>query len=174
MNDKNDYIEAAHQIIIALGLPRAQQNERSALSLLALLNLTPGKAWADAENPLVGITPIMDWAREHYGKEYAPNTRETFRRQTMHQFCDAGIALYNPDKPDRPVNSPKAVYQIEPAALALLRTFGTPAWHDSLTAYLAERETLVAAMPRSASRTVSRSRLHRARKSPSAPVNIAS
>jgi hypothetical protein len=144
MNDKNDYIEAANQIIIALGLPRAQQNERSAVSLLALLNLTPGKAWADAGNPLMGITPIMDWAREHYGKEYAPNTRETFRRQTMHQFCDAGIALYNPDKPDRPVNSPKAVYQIEPAALALLRTFGTRAWHDSLTDYLSERETLVA------------------------------
>jgi hypothetical protein len=144
MNNQNDYIEAAQQIIVSLGLPRAQQNERSALCLLALLNLTPGKAWADAENPLVGITPIMDWAREHYGKEYAPNTRETFRRQSMHQFCDAGVALYNPDKPDRPVNSPKAVYQIEPAALALLRTFGTPAWHDSLAAYLAERETLVA------------------------------
>lgn len=144
MNNKNDYIEAAHQIIISLGLPRAQQNERSALCLLALLNLTPGTAWADAQNPLVGITPIMDWAREHYDKEYAPNTRETIRRQTMHQFCDAGIALYNPDKPDRPVNSPKAVYQVEPAALALLRTFGTPAWHDGLAAYLAERETLVA------------------------------
>ena len=144
MNEKNDHIEAANQIIIALGLPRAQQNERSALSLLALLNLTPGKAWVNAENPLVGITPIMDWAHEHYGKEYAPNTRETFRRQTMHQFCDAGIALYNPDKPDRPVNSPKAVYQIEPVALALLRTFGTSAWHDSLTKYLSDRETLVA------------------------------
>ncbi|GMU42409.1 MAG: restriction endonuclease [Xanthomonadales bacterium] len=141
---KNRHIKAAIQILVSLGLPRAQQNERSALSLLALLNLTPGKAWADAECQLVGITPIMDWAREHYGKEYAPNTRETFRRQTMHQFCDAGIALYNPDKPDRPVNSPQAVYQIEPAALALLRTFGTPVWHDSLTAYLAERETLVA------------------------------
>lgn len=141
---KNKYIEAAHQIIISLGLPRAQQNERSALSLLALLNLTPGMPWAKAENPLVGITPIMDWAREHYGKEYAPNTRETFRRQTMHQFCDAGVALYNPDKPDRPVNSPKAVYQIEPAALVLLRSFGTAQWHDNLTAYLAERETLVA------------------------------
>lgn len=144
MNNQDDYIKAAQQIIVSLGLPRAQQNERSALCLLALLNLTPGKAWADVENPLVGITPIMDWAREHYGKEYAPNTRETFRRQSMHQFCDAGLALYNPDKPDRPVNSPKAVYQIEPAALVLLRTFGTPAWHDSLTAYLTERETLVA------------------------------
>ena len=144
MNTSSGYIEAAHQIIISLGLPRAQQNERSALCLLALLNLTPGKAWSDAENPLVGITPIINWVREHYDKEYAPNTRETIRRQTMHQFCDAGIALYNPDRPDRPVNSPKAVYQIEPAALALLRTFSTPAWHDALTAYLAERETLVA------------------------------
>ncbi|MEO5342047.1 MAG: restriction endonuclease [Gammaproteobacteria bacterium SHHR-1] len=144
MRKKKDYIEAARQIIISLGLPRAQQNERSALCLLALLNLRPGKSWADAENPLLGITPIMDWAREYYGKEYAPNTRETVRRQTMHQFCDAGMALYNPDKPDRPVNSPKAVYQIEPAALALARTFGTSAWPDHLAAYLAERVTLVA------------------------------
>ncbi|EEU5516377.1 restriction endonuclease [Escherichia coli] len=143
MNNQNDYIEAAQQIIASLGLPRAQQNERSALCLLALLNLTPGKAWANAENPLVGITPIMNWVREHYGKVYAPNTRETFRRQSMHQFCAAGVALYNPDKPDRPVNSPKAVYQIEPAALSMLRTFGSPAWHDSLATYLAERETLV-------------------------------
>lgn len=144
MNNPKDHIEAAQQIITSLGLPRAQQNKRSALCLLALLNLTPDKTWADAENPLIGITPIMDWAREHYGKEYAPNTRETFRRQSMHQFCDAGVALYNPDKPDRPVNSPKAVYQIEPATLALLRTFDTPAWHDNLAAYLVKRETLVA------------------------------
>ncbi|WP_256091481.1 hypothetical protein [Candidatus Thiosymbion oneisti] len=99
MNDKNQYVEAAHRIITSLGLPQAQQNERSALCLLALLNLTPGKAWADAENPLMGITPIMDWAQEHYDKEYAPNTRETFRRQTMHQFCDAGIVLFS--SPDR-------------------------------------------------------------------------
>jgi len=141
---KSEHIEAARQIIIALGLPKAQQNERSALSLLALLNLTPDKPWAEAKNPLIGITPIMDWAREHYGKDYAPNTRETFRRQTMHQFCAAGLACYNPDKPDRPVNSPKAVYQIEPAALKLLRTFGTKKWHDKLAAYLTERETLVA------------------------------
>lgn len=144
MTDKNNHIEAAHKIIISLGLPRAQQNERSALSLLALLNLTPGKAWAQAEDPLVGITPIMDWARLHYGKEYAPNSRETFRRFTMHQFCDAGLALHNPDDPDRPVNSPKAVYQVEPAALTLLRSFGSDQWHDNLTTYLSKRETLVA------------------------------
>ena len=144
MSDKDDHVETAHRIIASLGLPPAQQNERSALCLLALLNLTPGKAWADAENPLMGITPIMDWVRVHYDVRYAPNTRETFRRRTMHQFCDAGITLYNPDDPGRPVNSPRTVYQIEPATLELLRAFGTSDWQDGLAAYLSGRETLVA------------------------------
>ncbi|MGA2964602.1 MAG: BsuBI/PstI family type II restriction endonuclease [Terriglobales bacterium] len=137
-------LKNAHEILSFLGFPRAQQNERSALCLLALLSLTPKKTWAQAQNPLMGITPIMDWIRDHYKKVYAPNTRETVRRQTMHQFVGAGIAVYNPDKPDRPVNSPAAVYQIGPAALALLRSFDTPTWHDKLTAYLATRQTLAA------------------------------
>ncbi|WP_339166675.1 BsuBI/PstI family type II restriction endonuclease [Brevibacillus sp. FSL L8-0520] len=140
MNHKN--IEDALKILVALGLPRAQQNERSALCLLALLNLTPDKEWSQAENPLIGITPMMEFCREHYGKEYAPNTRETFRRFTMHQFVDAGIALYNPDNPTRPVNSPKAVYQIEPETLALLRTFGSYEWDTNLAYYLSKQQTL--------------------------------
>ena len=143
MTDSADHLEAAQQIIVSLGLPRAQQNERSALCLLALLNLSPDKAWVEAEAPLIGITPIMDWVREHYAKDYAPNTRETVRRQTMHQFVNAGIAVYNPDDPDRPVNSPKAVYQIEPTTLALLRSYRSAGWSANLTDYLAERETLV-------------------------------
>jgi len=138
------HIEEALAIIKALGLPRAQQNERSAVSLLALLNLTPKKTWAEAEAPLVGITPVMDWAQEHYGKKYAPNTRETFRRQTMHQFVAAGLVHYNPDKPDRSVNSPKAVYQIEPVTLALIRCFGTKKWTAKLAAYLTYHQTLIA------------------------------
>ncbi|MGD1028980.1 BsuBI/PstI family type II restriction endonuclease [Candidatus Binatus soli] len=138
------HIDNARKILISLGLPRAQQNERSALCLLALLDLRPGRKWAEAQNPLIGITPIMDWIRDHYKKTYAPNTRETLRRQTMHQFVDAAIVLYNPDKRDRPVNSPAAVYQIEPSALALLRSFTTKAWQNKLTAYLADRQTLAA------------------------------
>ncbi|MYF35414.1 MAG: restriction endonuclease [Synechococcus sp. SB0678_bin_12] len=143
MNHKQTPIKAAQRILKSLGLPPAQQNERSALCLLALLNLTPGKPWADAENPLMGITPMIKWFEKHYGKTYAPNTRETVRRQSMHQFCDAGLTLYNPDQPNRPVNSLKAVYQIESTTLNLLRAFDTPSWHDNLTAYLDQHETLV-------------------------------
>lgn len=141
-NDAITMTDAARRVLADLGLPAGQQNERSALCLLALLNLAPDTPWKNAENPLMGITPIMDWARVHYRKDYAPNTRETVRRQTMHQFVAAGIAIYNPDQPDRPVNSPKAVYQIEPATLALLRSFGLPRWRRNLAAYLAQRQTL--------------------------------
>lgn len=137
-----DNLAEALQILADLGLPRAQQNERTALCLLALLNLTSAKDWKDAEKPLMGITPIMDWSRTHYQKRYAPNTRETFRRQSMHQFIEAGIALYNPDKPDRPVNSPAAAYQIEPNLLAVLRTFGRKGYAAKLAVWLKERKSL--------------------------------
>jgi hypothetical protein len=108
------HAESARHILAELGLPRAQCNERSALTLLALLDLRPDGAWRDAAAPLMGITPIMDWIRDYYGKTYKPNTRETVRRQTMHQFVQAGLALYNPDDLGRPVNSPRAVYRIAP------------------------------------------------------------
>jgi hypothetical protein len=79
MAERNKIADAL-QVLGELGMPRAQQNDRSALCLLALLDLTQAKSWAAAKNPLVGITPMMHFARDHYGKQYAPNTRETFRR----------------------------------------------------------------------------------------------
>lgn len=137
------HVEEAKQILLSLGMPEAQRNERSALCLLALLNLTPEKSWDQSEKPLIGITPMMEWIRKYYGKKYAPNSRETVRRHTMHQFVEAGIALYNPDNPKRPVNSPKAVYQIAQHTFNLLRSFGTVRWNNNLTKYLSERETLL-------------------------------
>lgn len=135
-------IEQALDVLASLGMPRAQQNERSALTLLSLLELKPDGDWANIERPMKGVTPIMDWCRDEYGKEYAPNTRETFRRQTLHQFVDGGLCLYNPDKPDRAVNSPKACYQVTAELFELLVKYGTAEWGGALAAYLEQRETL--------------------------------
>lgn len=143
-DDAERKIEEALSVLRDLDMPRAQYNERSALCLLSLLDLPPNRPWDAASAPLRGITPIMDWTREHYGKDYAPNTRETFRRQTMHQFVQAGIAVYNPDQPNRPVNSPHAVYQIEAECLALLRGFGGADYRRQLGEYLPRRQTLTA------------------------------
>ncbi|WP_292775523.1 BsuBI/PstI family type II restriction endonuclease [Nostoc sp. NMS9] len=135
-------IDEALQILIELGLPRAQLNERSALTLLALLDLKPTVPWEAATSPLMGITPMMEFMAQHYGKTYKPNTRETVRRQTVHQFLDSALIIVNPDAPERPVNSPKTVYQIEESALELLRTYGTTEWEKSIHTYLASVETL--------------------------------
>lgn len=98
-------IEQGVEILKALDFPRQQQNERSALTLLALLDLKPEDPWSSASNPLRGITQMMDFFAERYGKRYAPNSRETVRRQTVHQFRQAGMILENPDHPARPTNS---------------------------------------------------------------------
>lgn len=143
-------IQQAIDILALLGMPRAQQNERSALTLLALLDLKPNQTWQEVQRPMMGVTPIMSWAKDHYGKEYAPNTRETFRRQTLHQFTAGAICLYNPDEPNRPVNSPKACYQITEEVINLLNTFGTKDWDTALREFTGQSHSLASsyAMPR--------------------------
>jgi adenine-specific DNA-methyltransferase len=135
-------IDDALDILKDIGVPRAQLNERSALTLLSLLDLKPSTPWSNAAEPLMGITQMMGFFEEHYGKRYAPNTRESVRRQTIHQFLDANIVSINPDDPERPTNSGKTVYQIETGLLKLLRSYGTAEWAKGLETYLASVETL--------------------------------
>ena len=133
-------VEAAKAVLKALKAPRAQRNDRSALTLLGLLDLGPAAPWRDASAPLRGVTELMDWMASSYGKRYAPNTRETIRRSTLHQFVQMGLVLLNPDDPSRPINSPKNVYRIEPGALALLRRYGADEWDAALAIWLESAE----------------------------------
>ena len=82
---------------------------------------------------------MMDFMAEQFGKQYAPNTRETVRRQSVHQFLAAGLIVQNPDDPNRPINSAKTTYQVVPAALELLSSYGGPHWEPQLARY---RETV--------------------------------
>ncbi len=141
-NIRSRRIEETQAILTAFGLPGEQRNERGALTLLALLDLPPTKAWEFASDPLRGVTPIMEFVATHYKKKWAPNTRETVRRFTLHQFEQAGLVMANPDEPLRATNSPKYCYQIEPSALAVIRRFSTREWDSVLRRYLADIHTL--------------------------------
>jgi adenine-specific DNA-methyltransferase len=141
-------IDEALDILAALNVPKEQQNERSALTLLTLLGMTPHKAWRDADSPMLGITEMMNVFRDQFGKEYAPNTRETVRRFTVHQFIQIGLVVANPDDPCRPVNSPDNCYQVATALLKLARTYSSSAWKTSLTAFLATTEALGRLQPK--------------------------
>jgi hypothetical protein len=126
-------IQEAQVILRELGLPDAQQNEISGYTLLALCNIKENDKWSKAFRQSHGVSKgIMNFISENYQKEYAPNTRETFRRQVLHQFVQAGIADYNPDIPDLPVNSPRAHYAISEIALETIKTYRTRNWKKAL------------------------------------------
>ena len=86
-------------------MPPAQSNKMAGQTLLALCGLTKADSWSGASRSRRSVTKgIMDHVREHFDGDYAPNTRETFRRQVLQQFDLAGVAERNPFEPDLPTN----------------------------------------------------------------------
>lgn len=129
-------LSEAKEILKEFGLPAPQQNDMSALTLLALCNIKPKDKWQDSERISLGVSKgIMAFVNKIYKKDYAPNTRETFRRQVLHQFEHARIVDYNPDDPKIPVNSPRAHYAISKEALEVIKTFKTEKWEKSISAF---------------------------------------
>jgi len=130
-------LEEAQDILQALGLPPAQYNEMAALTFLAVCNIKEKDSWAKASRQSLGVTKgIMAFVNEYYGKSYAPNTRETFRRQVLHQFVQARLVDYNPDNPSLPVNSPRAHYALTLEALEVVKAYKTRKWRKTLSHFI--------------------------------------
>lgn len=137
-------VKQAQQILLDLGMPEAQQNEISAFTLLSLCGIRKSSKWGSAVRQSLTITKgVMTFIKDVYGKDYAPNTRETFRRQVLHQFVQGRIADYNPDEPDLPTNSPRAHYAISEAALKVIQAFGSKRYKAELNNFKASHGSLV-------------------------------
>jgi hypothetical protein len=136
-------MEEAREILKELGLPSAQQNEISCLTFLALCGIKPNDSWANAYRHSLTVSKgVMTFVAQEYKKKYAPNTRETVRRQVLHQFVQAGVADYNPDDPKLPTNSPRAHYAINEVVLSIVKSFQTPAWRRLLRSFFAHHQKL--------------------------------
>lgn len=134
-------IEETKEILKALGLPSKQQNDRSALTLLALCNLHETDDWKSARQTSMSVVGnkenakyegIMRFIALHYNKLYAENSRETIRRHTLHQFVQAGIASHNPENPELPTNSKDNHYRLTKEAIKLIKAYGTKQWDKEL------------------------------------------
>lgn len=108
--------------------------------MLALSNIKNDGHWADATRRSMRISnDIMAFVNEHYKSDqiYAPNTRETFRRQVLHQFEQARLVDYNPDIPDLSVNSPRTHYKLSSEVLEVIHSYGTSDWTTKVDTFLA-------------------------------------
>lgn len=128
---RDELIADTRQILQDLGMDAERSNERSAMTLLALAHLDETVDWEYATDERYTTRQIMDWIRDRLGVEYAPNTRETIRRFTLHQFFEGGVVYYNDDDPNRPVNSPKNCYRLTPNALSAIQSYGITVEYDT-------------------------------------------
>jgi hypothetical protein len=137
-------IEEAKDLLKSLGLPSAQRNELAALTLLALANLTEQDSWRIAQQRVLRIHDMIAFIEQNYHKRYAENTRETFRRQVLHQFEQARIVDRNRDDPTLPTNSPRTHYSLSDPILPVVQSYGTKSGRQRLEQFRTEQGTLLA------------------------------
>jgi hypothetical protein len=139
-------LEDAKDILKALGLPPKQQNDVAAYTLLALAGIAPKTKWSAAERRSLRIHDMIVFTNAEYRvpegtKPYQENTRETFRRQAIHQFEQARVV----DKPqDLETNSPKTRYTLSSAALAVIQSYGSKKFAAEAAAFRESQGSLLA------------------------------
>jgi hypothetical protein len=136
-------LEEAKGILCAIGMPKGQTNDRSAYVLLALSGIKEDMSWTDATVSPMRIVDTMNFMAENYDKEYKPNTRETIRKDTLHQFVEGAVAQRNTDAMNRPTNSPNYSYCLTSEMLSLIKTYGTSKWQKALKKFIADKGTLI-------------------------------
>ncbi|GAA6167308.1 hypothetical protein NBRC116591_11180 [Sessilibacter corallicola] len=128
-------LDQAKEILQELGLPPVQYNDHSPLVFLALANVKPDEAWEVATAPLLPTYVITDFIRNHYGKDYKPNSREMIRRQTLHQFEQARIIDHYQGDPTRPTNSKNNNYSLNQPIIDILKAYHNGDWKQQIEVF---------------------------------------
>lgn len=132
---QQEKLEQAKTLLTALGLPKKQCNDRSAWVILALANIRPSDRWHSATAPLLRTVNIMEFIRSRYGMDYKPNSRETIRRGTLHQFEQARIVDRNRDDLTRATNSMDNNYSLNEPILNILAEYPDGDWLEKVQEY---------------------------------------
>lgn len=130
-------------LLAALELPEAQQNDRSKRVFLSLANIKPSEKWNNASAPLLTTAQIMKFIADEYQHSYATNTRESIRKETLHQFEQAGLIERNRDDPQRATNSSKNNYSLNESIIEVLKEFPNGDWESKVQEHLSKVPSLL-------------------------------
>lgn len=132
-------LDEAREFLASVGMPKAQQADICALSILAMAGIKPDDDWRNATNEWIRIHDIIAFANQYYGTTYAENSRETFRKQAMHRFRTAALIEDN----GKATNSPNYRYRITDETLKVLKAWGSNSAEKQMNRFLAYHEKLV-------------------------------
>ena len=113
-----DKIEEIRKLLEALELPRKQQSDICLLTILGMAQLKKRTKWADSSNEWMRIHDIIAFVNKNYGVEYKENSRETFRKQALHQFRMAAMVEDN----SKATNSPNYKWRLTEEFVEVLRS----------------------------------------------------
>ncbi len=136
-------LEESQELLSALGLPSAQQGVVAGYTLLALSGVRENDHWSKAKKNSLRVHDILEWIASEFGKRYAENSRETVRRQVLHQLEQARVIDRNPDDPTLATNSPRTHYALSKSALKVVRSFKGAAFDRNATAFLKQHGALL-------------------------------
>lgn len=131
-------IKSAQKILELIGMPDKQYAELPALTLLAMADIDEQSTWDRSTNNWIRIHDIIQFVNTNYRKKYAENSRETFRKQAIQHFMQAGIIENNGEA----TNSPNFRYRITSEFKELIQKFDSNEWEFKLNEFLNSHETL--------------------------------
>lgn len=132
-------IDEAKELLKRIGMPKKQQSDICALTLLAMANVPPNATWSSATNKWVRIHDILQFCREKYDCPYAENSRETFRKQAIHHFRNAALIEDN----GKATNSPHYRYRLTNESLSLVQSYLDISWPETLRSFMEDHESLI-------------------------------
>lgn len=113
-----DKVDALKATLNEVGFPSQMQADVCIYAILALAGIKKTTQWKNATNEWMRIHDIIQFANNHYYKGYAENSRETFRKQALHNFRNAAMVEDN----GKATNSPNYRWRITDEFLKVLRS----------------------------------------------------
>ena len=132
-------LEEAQDILSSLHVPVKQQNIVCCCVLLAMAGVRGNDSWQSATNQWIRIHDMIRFSNDFYDREYAENTRETFRKQALHHFRNAAFIEDN----GKATNSPNYRYRLTEEMLCLIRSYGSDDWERNLNKFFQNHRTLI-------------------------------
>ena len=142
---KYQCLNDAKQILHAVGMPEKLCNPRCVMTFAAFAEIKASDAkWKNVSESYKGTKFIHDFINEQFpnkagldNKGYAENSRETIRDDTIKPWISAGILEA---KPGLATNDKNNSYRFTAHFAALIRSYGTDQWLESLKDYKESHE----------------------------------
>lgn len=121
-------LDIVRSLLKELGLEPKLYNDMACYSFIAMTDMANHDSWEEATNNYIGINGIIQYLQENGLHNYAPNTRESIRKNVIKPWRDLALVEDNGEV----TNSGNMKYRLKDEILETIKTFGGPGWATAL------------------------------------------